>query len=172
MKPIPRPTVAIFGYGSLVAPFELKYYTRPDRPLPDYATLWDFERNWEVGGFDYLYLGIAPKAGNAYINGCIFYADRFDLMNLDRREQAYHRTRVDGKVFHHGNHPAPVDGPIYTYLPNTFAVLDAQREIANGEGFVSKRYDKVVKDAFKEVGPDFYKEFVSTTVRDARIKVI
>ncbi len=172
--------VGVFGYGSLVSPCELRKYSKDGRPSPIISMLLNYQRDWEVATIDgTCFLGVQPRKGFD-VNGVVIYVDRWELESLDRREALYHRQRVDGLVVHGTNSnprfSSPIEGPIYTYVPGIFERERAKEFIARDDDMngavIIKHYDKLVKDAFKSISREFYNQYIQTTIRDPRIRML
>ncbi len=172
--------VGVFGYGSLVAPCELRKYSKDGRPSPIISTLLNYQRDWEVATIDGIcFLGVHSSTGGS-VNGVVIFVDRWELESLDRRERLYHRQRVDRLVVQgpdpHSHFRDPIPGPIYTYVPGIFERERAREFITRDDDIngavIMKHYDKLVKDAFKSIGREFYNQYVQTTIRDPRIRML
>jgi len=161
----------IFGYGSLVSKesTERTLGRKLEDKTSDFCKLRGYQRVWNYKGrvmiapddkmINAVFLNILPSKTEEIINGFLFKVDQLELENLKKRELNYECIDVTNEIF---DHSISLD----KQKVFTFSCTDKQHLSNDGDQdcFVLKKYDLLVKEAFKKVSEDYYKQYEQTTL--------
>ena len=164
---------AVFGYGSLFSVASLERtlgrpYQGPFLPV----SLEGWRRRWNVwmknATYEYrdgdrwitppriFYLNVEPRPGST-VNGVLFVANDSDLARLDARESIYDRVDVTSQLRGATVH----GGAAWAYQGKPEFVADPPASPEHGA--VRRTYVDILDAGFRSMGPEFERQYASST---------
>jgi len=146
----------IFGYGSLICADSRSRTGISGKAYP--IEIKGIARKWSMHSPEWNATAVSAHLDeNGHSNGVCFEVDDSNLIKFDAREQGYHRIEVQwDQVRSITNESLPTKGTLWAYVGNHSGQPSQHKPIMQS-------YLDVILNGCLDYGPDFAKQFATTT---------